>query len=61
MINVQKYQIKYGKLPAKLADKIPWNGLCVDLIGTQFIRRKGERENLHLKSVTMVDTVTGWF
>ena len=22
---------KYGKLPAKLVDKIPWNKLCVDL------------------------------
>ena len=24
---------KYGKLPAKLAKKNPWNKLCVDLIG----------------------------
>ena len=25
---------KYGKLPVKLAEKTPWNKLCVDLIGS---------------------------
>ena len=24
---------KYGELPAKLAEEIAWNKLCVDLIG----------------------------
>ena len=33
--------IKYGKLPAKLAEETPWNKLCVDLIGPYKIRRKG--------------------
>ena len=32
---------KCGKLPAKLAEKIPWNKLCVDLIGPYGIRGKG--------------------
>ena len=53
--------IKYGKLPAKLSEEIPWNKLFVDLIGTYVIWRKGQREILHLKSVTMIDHVTGWF
>ena len=52
---------KYGKLPAKLAEKIPWNKICVYLIGTYSIRRKGKKENLHLKSVTIIDPITGWF
>ena len=31
---------KYRKLPAKLAEEIPWNKLCVDLIGPYVIRCK---------------------
>ena len=34
---------KYGKLPAKLSEEIPWNKLCVDLIGPYVIRRKGKK------------------
>ena len=52
---------KYGKLPAKLAEEIPWNKICVDIIGTYDIRRKGKKENLHLKAVTVLDTLTGCF
>ena len=39
---------KYGKLPAKEAEKIPWNKLCVYLIGPYVIRRKGHKENLNI-------------
>ena len=35
--------------------------LCVDIIGTYVIRRKGQKENLNLKPVTTIDPVTGWF
>ena len=38
----------------------PWNKLCVYLIGTYVIIRKGKKENLHLKAVTMIYTVTGF-
>ena len=31
---------KYGKLPGKLAEEIPWNTLCVDIIGPYFIIRQ---------------------
>ena len=34
---------KNGKLLAKLYEEIPWNKLCVDLIGTYVIRRKGNK------------------
>ena len=66
-INCDTYQhtkqsnIKYGELPAKEAEEIPWNKLCVDLIGPYFIIRKGQKENLHIKDVTMISSVTGWF
>ena len=60
LVNVQKNQIKNGKLPDKLAEKIPQNKLCVDLKGPYVIRQKGKKENSHLKAVTMIDTVTGW-
>ena len=33
----------------------------MDLIGNYVIRRKGNRENSHLKAVTMIDPVTRWF
>ena len=34
---------KYGKLPANLAEEIPWNKLCVGLIGPYVIRREGQK------------------
>ena len=52
---------KYVKLPAKLTEEIPWNKLCVDIIGPYEIQYNGKIENLHLKSVTMIDPVTRWF
>ena len=53
--------IKYGKLLAKFAEEITRNKLCVYLIGPYVIRIKGKKENLNLKAVTIIDTVTGWF
>ena len=55
LVNVQNAQIKYGKLPAKEADEIPWNKLCVDIIGPYIIRRNINKENLNLKTVAMID------
>ena len=50
--------IKYGKLPEKLAEEIPQNKIFVYIIGTHVIGRKGHKEKLHLKDVTMIDPVT---
>ena len=52
---------EYVKLQAKLSEWIPWNKICVDLIVTYVIRRKCKKENLHLKSVTMIYSVIWWF
>ena len=46
---------------AQLDKKIPWNELFVYLIGTYVIKIKAKKENLHLKSFTMINPVTGWF
>ena len=35
--------------------------MFVDIIGPYVIRIKGQKENLHLKSVTVIDPITGWF
>ena len=40
LANVQKFQIKYGKLPAKKAKETPWNKLFVDIIFHYVIIRK---------------------
>ena len=48
-------------MPSKLAEEIPWNKLCVYIIGPYVKRRKGKKENLNLKAVIMFDPVTGWF
>ena len=45
----------------KLKIKKMVNYLCVDLIGPYIKIRKGKKENLHIKSFTMIDPLTGWF
>ena len=55
----KKQRIKYGWLPEKEAEAIPWERLYVDLIGPYTIERKNQ-EDLHLQAVTMIDPATGW-
>ena len=50
----------YGHLPAKNAETIPWQTLCIDLIGEYEIPRKG-KSPLKLWALTMIDPATGWF
>ena len=52
---------KYGHLPTKEAETIPWDTLCVDLIGPYNIQRKNQKKPLTLWAVTMIDPATGWF
>ena len=40
---------------------MPWNKICIDIIATNVIRRNYKKENLHIKAVTIIDPVTGWF
>ena len=58
---VRKSKIKIWKLIDKKSEEIPWNKLCVDLIGLYSIHRKVKKKNLILKAVTIIYFVTGWF
>ena len=58
----KRKSIKYGKLPAKIAESDPWEILCVDLIGPyHFKLKKKKNVDLILHAVTMIDPATGWF
>ena len=52
---------KYGKLTSKEAEEIPWNKICVDIIGPFVISRKTQKDNLNLKYFIMIEPVTGRF
>ena len=50
---------KYGLLPPKNPEVIPWHTLCIDLIGPY---KFGDKKNLvSLHCLTMIDPATGWF
>ena len=54
---------KYGKLPPKEPEVIPWYTLCIDLIGPYSfdIKVKGRKKTIILHCLTMIDPATGWF
>ena len=57
----KKQNLKYGKLPTKEAEAIPWDRLSIDLIGQYKIRREGHDEPLILKALTIIEPSAGWF
>ena len=50
---------KYGLLPAREPDWVPWEALCIDLIGP-YDFGKGKNK-LVLHAMTMINPATGWF
>jgi hypothetical protein len=59
--NKPKASKKFGHLPEeKEAKAIPWDKMCIHLIGPYTIYRKGQK-NLICKFVNMLDLVTSWF
>jgi len=50
---------KYGLLPEKDAEIIPWECVCIDLIGPYEIGKGKNKIILHC--LTMIDPATGWF
>ena len=56
----KKRKRKYGKLPSKIVEIIPWQGVCVDLTGLYTLKAK-DGTILDFMCVTMVDPATGWF
>ena len=51
---------KYGKVPEKLANIIPWRKICVDLIGPYTLKGK-DGTILDFMCLTMIDPATAWF
>ena len=51
---------KYGHVPAKLAEVVPWRAVCVDLIGPYTIKGQ-DGKMLDFMCLTMIDPATGWF
>ena len=50
---------KYGILPPKVPESIPWHTLCIDLIGPYTFGHGKNAVTLHC--LTMIDPATGWF
>ena len=50
----KKHKRKYGHLPAKIATIIPWNQVCVDLVGPYTIKAK-DGSILDFMCLTMID------
>ena len=56
----KKQSTKYGKLPTKLVVTVPWEALCVDLIGPYTLRGKDGTE-IDFMCLTMIDPASSWF
>jgi hypothetical protein len=52
---------KYGLVPPKEPQAIPWHTLCVDLIGPYQWGSKEKGTAFSLTCLTMIDPATGWF
>ena len=57
----KRWNKKYGKLLAKEDKGIPWNKLCVYIIGPYITCIKLKKEKVNPKSVTIIYPVIGWF
>ncbi len=58
-INKRRSQ-KYGHLPPKTVYTIPWECLCVDLIGPYTIKGKDGLQ-IDFMALTMIDPASSWF
>jgi hypothetical protein len=55
---------KFGHVPAKTPETIPWHTLCIDLIGPYKIgkiRKPKDPQETRLHCLTMIDPATSWF
>ena len=55
----KKQRKKYGHLPAKEVEELPWSRVNVDLIGPYVVRTLTTTHTL--RALTMIDPVTNWF
>jgi hypothetical protein len=52
---------KLGHLPEKEPEMVPWDRVCIDLIGPYKIGSKEKDNHAVLHCLTMIDPATGWF
>jgi hypothetical protein len=58
----KKQSKKYRLLPEKDTEAMPWDRLCIDLIGPYEIKSNEKGCKIPpLKAITMIDVATGWF
>jgi hypothetical protein len=58
----KKQSKKYGLLPEKEAEAMPWDRLCINLISPYNIKSNVKGVKIPpLKCVTMINPATGWF
>jgi hypothetical protein len=55
----KKQRKKYGHLPPKEAEELPWSHVNVDLIEPYIVCTPTATHTL--RALTMIDPVTGWF
>ena len=56
----KKKKKKYGKLPPKNSTMIPWDTVCVDLVGPYTVTDHTGTDRT-LMAMTFIDPATGWF
>jgi hypothetical protein len=56
----KKRKLKYRHLPSKIVITIPWQVLCVDLIGPYTLKGK-DGTVIDVVALTMVNPTTSWF
>ncbi len=51
---------KYGLLPSKIVISIPWEALCVNLVGPYTLKGK-DSSAIDFKALTMINPASSWF
>ena len=51
---------KYGKVPPKTPDQVPWRNICVDLIFPYTLEGQ-DGKIMDIMSLPIIDLDTGWF
>ncbi len=56
----KRHSQKYGHVPPKLVITVPWEALCVDLVGPYTLNGK-DSSSIDFMCLTMIDPATSWF
>jgi hypothetical protein len=56
----KKRSLKYGHLPSKIVLCVPWEALCVDLIGPYSTLKGKDGSSIDFMALTMIDPASSW-